>query len=48
MLPLCTENGAAILKYENDDPVCTDPIGADRAAIHAQVITATKAHLGLK
>lgn len=48
MLPLCTENGAAILKSENDDPVCTDPIGADRAAIHAQVIAATKAHLGLK
>jgi predicted dienelactone hydrolase len=48
MLLLCTENGAAILQSENDDPVCTDPIGADRAAIHAQVIAATKAHLGLK
>jgi predicted dienelactone hydrolase len=48
MLPLCTENGAAILQDENDDPVCTDPIGADRAAIHGHVIAATKAHLGLK
>lgn len=48
MLPLCTENGAAILLSENDDPVCTDPAGADRAAIHGQVIAATKAHLGLK
>ena len=48
MLPLCTEQGAEILKSENDDPVCTDPIGADRAAIHAKVIAATKAHLGLK
>lgn len=46
MLPLCTENGAAILKSENDDPVCTDPIGADRAAIHGQVIAATKALWG--
>lgn len=48
MLPLCTEIGAAILKSENDDPVCSDPIGADRAEIHSKVIAATKAHLGLR
>lgn len=47
MLPLCTESGAAILKSENDDPVCTDPIRSDRAQIHSQVIAAIKAHLGL-
>lgn len=47
MLPLCTENGAAILASENDDPVCTDPIDADRRVIHDQVIAALKAHLDL-
>ena len=47
VLPLCTELGAEILEEENDDPVCTDPTGADRAAIHAQVLAATRRHLGL-
>ena len=37
-LPLCKPGGAAILKEENDDPVCTDPDGADRAALHQNVI----------
>jgi predicted dienelactone hydrolase len=47
VLPLCTEKGAAILEDENDDPVCTDPAGADRVAIHAAVIAAVAGHLGL-
>ncbi|NJM83121.1 MAG: hypothetical protein HC844_12085 [Tabrizicola sp.] len=47
VLPLCTEKGAMILEEENDDPVCTDPKGADRAAIHAQIIEVTARHLGL-
>lgn len=47
ILPLCTQNGAAILADEKDDPVCTDPVGADRGDIHTQIIAATKAHLGL-
>ncbi len=38
MLPLCKPAGAAILKEENDDPVCTDPDGADRAVLHHRVI----------
>ncbi len=38
MLPLCKPAGAAILKEENDDPVCTDPEGADRASLHQSVI----------
>lgn len=38
MLPLCKPAGAAILKEENDDPVCTDPDGADRAVLHQSVI----------
>jgi len=48
VLPLCTEKGAAILEEEDDDPVCTDPEGANRAAIHKQVLTAVAAHLGLR
>ena len=47
MLPLCKPAGAAILAEEKDDPVCTDPAGADRAAIHAQVLTAASAFFGL-
>lgn len=46
-LPLCKPAGAAILKDENDDPVCTDPEGADRAQIHATILTAMSAQLGL-
>lgn len=47
VLPLCTAQGAAILRDEGDDPVCTDPDGALRAETHAQVLTAMRAHLGL-
>lgn len=47
-MPLCTEIGALILDEEGDDPVCTDPQGADRASIHAQILEATVAHLGLE
>jgi len=47
MLPLCKPAGAAILKYENDDPVCTDPEGAGRAALHQSVIDRIAIDLGL-
>ena len=47
LLPLCKPAGPAILKEENDDPVCTDPEGADRAAIHEQVIGLISAQLSL-
>lgn len=47
VLPLCTDKGPMILEEEKDDPVCTDPVGADRAAIHARVIDAVAAHLRL-
>ena len=46
-MPLCTPAGAAILEEEQDDPVCTDPEGADRAAIHARIVDAIAADLGL-
>jgi predicted dienelactone hydrolase len=47
MLPLCKPAGPAILAEEKDDPVCTDPKGADRAAIHARVLVEAVAHFGL-
>jgi predicted dienelactone hydrolase len=47
MLPECKPAGPAILKEENDDPVCTDPEGANRADIHAQIFDMIRAELGL-
>ena len=36
--PLCKPAGEAILRSENDDPVCTDPPGTNRAAVHQRII----------
>lgn len=47
LLPLCKPAGPAILKDEGDDPVCTDPQGANRAEIHAQVLDVISNQLGL-
>lgn len=47
VMPLCTAMGPTILEAEGDDPVCTDPDGADRADIHAQVIDLMVSALGL-
>jgi len=47
VLPLCKPQGAALLAEDNDEPVCTDPDGADRAAIHAEVLAQVRAKLGL-
>jgi predicted dienelactone hydrolase len=46
-MPLCKPAGEAILIEEKDDPVCTDPEGADRAAIHARIVDRIAADLGL-
>lgn len=46
-LPLCKPEGAALLAEENDDPVCTDPPGTDRAAVHRAIVDATVAVFGL-
>ncbi|ASJ76050.1 alpha/beta hydrolase family protein [Granulosicoccus antarcticus] len=35
---LCKPIGAELLAEEGDDPVCTDPVSADRQRIHEQVI----------
>jgi len=32
---------------ENDDPVCTDPEGSDRAEIHAEIIDLIAGEFGL-
>lgn len=47
VLPLCTPAGPTLLEEDGDDPVCTDPAGADRAQIHAQVLAAAAEFLGL-
>lgn len=46
-MPLCQPGGAAILQADQDDPVCTDPPGADRAAVHTAIIGAIADILGL-
>ncbi|MEO0496228.1 MAG: hypothetical protein AAF141_02505 [Pseudomonadota bacterium] len=46
-MPVCTEAGEAILEEENDDPVCTDPAGSHREAIHASIIRMIAEELGL-
>jgi predicted dienelactone hydrolase len=37
-MPLCTDKGASILAEEKDDPVCTDPPGTNRKAVHEKII----------
>jgi predicted dienelactone hydrolase len=37
-LGLCKPQGREILAEERDDPVCDDPAGTDRAAIHEEII----------
>ena len=46
-MPLCKPEGAEILKAEQDDPVCTDPDGTDRAGVHARIVNSIASDLGL-
>ena len=46
LLP-CKPEGPAILAAENDDPVCDDPPGTDRAALHERIVARIAAFLGL-
>ncbi|MEM9973599.1 MAG: alpha/beta fold hydrolase [Pseudomonadota bacterium] len=39
-LGTCKPGAAALLEEEQDDPICTDPEGTDRAAVHGQLIDA--------
>ncbi|WP_298860911.1 hypothetical protein [uncultured Sulfitobacter sp.] len=47
VLPVCKPQGAAILEEEKDDPVCTDPAGTDRAALHEKIIAVLAEKLDL-
>ncbi|MCB8838287.1 hypothetical protein [Aurantimonas sp. VKM B-3413] len=46
-LGLCKPDAAKLLREAQDDPVCTDPDGADRRKIHAEVIDSVARFLGL-
>lgn len=46
-LPVCKEGGAELLAAHDDDPICDDPEGADRAAVHATIERHVLAFLGL-
>ena len=46
LLP-CTEKGVFILEEEQDDPVCTDPAGTDRAAVHGRIVEEVAGFFGL-
>ena len=43
----CKPVGAAILREEGDDPVCDDPEGTDRNAVHRRIVSLIAEHLGL-
>lgn len=44
-LPLCKPMAAAILIEEQDDPVCTDPEGTNREAVHDAIVARILADL---
>lgn len=46
-MPECKPGAEAILRAERDDPVCTDPVGTDRAKVHAAIVDAIATELGL-
>ena len=46
-MPLCKPQGAAILAAERDDPVCTDPVGTDRKAVHDRIVALAAEQFGL-
>lgn len=43
----CKPEGAALLAEEQDDPVCDDPEGANRADVHSRIIDAIAGFNGL-
>lgn len=44
-LPVCVAAGAELLARAGAPPVCDDPAGADRAAVHAQTLAAIRGFL---
>lgn len=47
VMPLCTSAGLQILAEEEDDPVCSDPSGTDRAMVHQEIIETISEAMGL-
>ena len=46
-LPVCKPAGATLLAEDNDDPVCSDPPGTDRAAVHDRITRSIGRYFGL-
>ena len=46
-LGACKPRGAAILRQEGDDPLCDDPKGTDRHAVHRRIVDLVADHLDL-
>lgn len=46
-LGTCKPGAPEILAEEGEDPICTDPAGSDRSAVHARLIDAIAVSLGL-
>ena len=46
-LPPCKPQGPSILSEEGDDPLCNDPQGTERAALHKRVVARIAAFLDL-
>lgn len=43
----CQAGAAEILEAEGEDPICTDPAGVDRRAVHAELVDLIAGALGL-
>jgi predicted dienelactone hydrolase len=46
-LASCKPGAEKMLEEEGEDPICSDPVGADRAQVHAELIADIAAALGL-
>ncbi len=46
-LAVCKPGAAKILAEQADDPICSDPEGADRAGVHEQIVARVADFLGL-
>ena len=47
-MPVCQPAGAQLLAEDNDDPVCSDPPGTDRPALHERIIRSIGRHFDLR
>ncbi|MBL8791646.1 MAG: hypothetical protein JNM45_14230 [Rhizobiales bacterium] len=47
-MPVCKPGAETFLADTHDDPVCSDPPGSNRAAVHDQILALVAAHFGLR